>query len=355
MKRFTFLLSGLICIIAFLNSCTNDFDLVDQWQDIPIAYGLLNVNDTAQYIKIEKAFLDTETSALVLAQEPDSLYYQNLSVELQELGNNGVVDFSFPLMLVDANLEGYIKPEGIFASSPNYVYKTDGILDPERDYRLVIINGETDRTVTAETGIIGDFEIFRPQSAITNPNFKVNWEIGNEVEFKWSASDDSGNQNAAFYDVVLYINYFEQEKNNPASRIEKTLEWRIAEGIVPPTTTGNSRTLAFDGIVFYQYLSQNLEPLGFDFCRELNDMDFVIYAGGEDLYNYIRTDLANTGITGTQPLPDYTNLSEGRGVFSTRYDNVVDSVQINNDVREQLIINELTADLNFLEPGDACN
>ena len=66
------------------NSCSNDFDLVDTWKDIPIVYGLLNVNDSVQYIRVEKAFLDEETSALVIAQEPDSLYYGNISVELEE-------------------------------------------------------------------------------------------------------------------------------------------------------------------------------------------------------------------------------------------------------------------------------
>jgi len=180
------------------------------WKDIPIVYGLLNVNDTAQYIRVEKAFLDEETSALVIAQEPDSLYYDNISVELQEISSSGAVVFTFPLNLVDANLEGYERPEGVFADTPNYVYKTTQLLDPGHRYNVIITNGDTDKTVTLNNGqgsigLIGDFQMSTPALDID-----LQLEPGKQTTFQWTKPD-----HAAFYDVILYINYFEAEIGNP--------------------------------------------------------------------------------------------------------------------------------------------
>lgn len=354
MKRLTLWLCSCVAAVTMFNSCSNDFDLVDTWQDIPIIYGLLNVNDTAQYVKVEKAFLDANTSALLIAQEPDSLYYDNISVELEEINENGAVEFSFPLNLIDANLDGYEKPEGIFADTPNYVYKTTEILNPERRYNLVVTNGETDKTITLQEkngersiGLIGDFTLTRP-----NPTGFFNFEPGRGSEFKWVSIDESGERNAKFYDVILYINYYEMEVNNPATRTEKTLEWVIRQNMT--AIAANSQEFEVPGEDFYRYLGQQLEsyPL---ICRELNDFDIVIYAGGDDLYQYINRQAANAGITGTQGFSDYTNLSDGLGVLSTRYNKRVDSLQFNSDVNDQLLINEFTSDLNFLEFGDTCN
>ncbi|MCC7244082.1 MAG: hypothetical protein IT269_00265, partial [Saprospiraceae bacterium] len=44
-------------------SCSNDFDVAAPWKEIPVVYGLLSPQDTAHYIRIEKAFLDASEGA----------------------------------------------------------------------------------------------------------------------------------------------------------------------------------------------------------------------------------------------------------------------------------------------------
>lgn len=336
------------------NSCSNDFDLVDSWQDVPVVYGLLNVNDSIQYLKIEKAFLDANTSALVVAQEPDSLYYSNISVVLEEI-NDGAVEFTFPLELVDANDEGFPKEDGIFATTPNYVFKTTEPLNPQRRYNMVInTGGDTGKTITLQEksgqrsiGLIGDFDITKP----TQSTFFI-FEPGRNSEFRWESTDDSGARNAAFYDVVMSINYTETQVGNPASATLKTLDWVLRKNM--PALDANFQELPVDGTAFYQFLGQELDPADL-ICRQLNSFDLTIYAGGEDLYEYINRQAANTGITGTQPLVDYTNLSEGIGILSTRYNKQAYNFQFNAFVYEELLINDLTKDLGFLENGGTCN
>ena len=70
MKKFI----ALFITITFLTGCSNDFDLTENWQDITVAYGLLDQSQPVQYIRVEKAFLDPSTSALTIAQISDSLY-----------------------------------------------------------------------------------------------------------------------------------------------------------------------------------------------------------------------------------------------------------------------------------------
>ncbi len=94
------------CVSVSLQNCSNEFELTEKWKDITVVYGLLDGSDTAQYILIEKAFLDESTSALLIAQNPDSLFYNNIIVEMQEIPVSGGSGSFFVLDRVDANLEG---------------------------------------------------------------------------------------------------------------------------------------------------------------------------------------------------------------------------------------------------------
>ena len=42
--------------LLLLFSCKEDFELTAEWEDITVVYGLLNLADTAQYIKITRVF-----------------------------------------------------------------------------------------------------------------------------------------------------------------------------------------------------------------------------------------------------------------------------------------------------------
>jgi len=355
MKKLTLLILSCATIAVF-NSCSNDFDLVDNWRDIPVVFGLLNANNSTQYIRVEKAFLDESTSALVLAQEADSLYYSNISVKLEERDANGALQKEIPMTLVDANNEGFPKEDGVFATSPNYVFKTTEPLNEERRYGITInTGGDAGKTITLQEkdgqrsiGLIGEIGITKP-----TPNTPYIFEPGRRSDFKWRTKDGSGLESAAFYDVAMYIHYTEAQPGNPASAVSKTLEWVLSKNRRVENT--NIQIIEVEGISFYQYMSQQLEPVGLELCRELIGFDFVVYAGGEDLYEYINRQAANTGITGTQPLVDYTNLSDGVGVLSTRYDQHLNDLGFNSFVHDELNTNELTSNLGFRGFGESCN
>src|SRR5688572_27152203 len=132
---------GLLTLSVILYSCDNELVVTDEWKDIPVVWGLLNASDTAHYIRVEKAFLDPTTSAFDIAQIPDSLYYDNASVSLRRISSGQV----FPLQRVNGDLEGYPREEGIFAETPNYLYKIKANsinLMPGELYEFILERGE---------------------------------------------------------------------------------------------------------------------------------------------------------------------------------------------------------------------
>jgi hypothetical protein len=124
MKSFFFGALALFSLAIVTNGCKDDFDPSGNFEEIPIVYGLLNQQDTAHYIRIERAFLEKATSALTLARDTNSLYFKNLNVTLEQLDNRGQTVLTFPLSRVNGTLEGYPRESGIFNSNPNILYKT---------------------------------------------------------------------------------------------------------------------------------------------------------------------------------------------------------------------------------------
>ena len=65
----------------FLWSCETEFEVNAPWKDVSIIYGLLEANKDTQYVKIYRGFLG-EQDALIMASNPDSIYYNSEDVEV---------------------------------------------------------------------------------------------------------------------------------------------------------------------------------------------------------------------------------------------------------------------------------
>ncbi len=121
------------------------------------------MQDTAHYVRIQKAFLDENKSAVELAKIADSSFYNSLNVVMKEVSNGTVIN-TIPLTRVDMNLEGFTKADGTFFTSPNYGYKFKFPLNSGSEYRLVIENaaaGIKDSSqisvLNASDFLVGDF------------------------------------------------------------------------------------------------------------------------------------------------------------------------------------------------------
>lgn len=287
-------------------SCSNDFDLVADWKDIPVVYGTLNKQDSAHYIRVEKAFLDPNTSALEIAKIPDSLYYdENLLVQLERVST----EEKFTLTRVDGNLEGYPRDEGVFATSPNYLYKIDSseiLLQGGEQIRLLIDRGNDLPLVTAETRVLGDLDLRDP-----SPNSNISFVHGAKTRVRWGKPAE-----ARIFDLRILIQYSEFEIANPILE-SKVLEWEINNRVLVDEFEDFGIVEILDGEEFYLFMKNSLEANP-ELARFLTGLRIQITGGGEELSQFIEISLVNTGITSAQEIPTFSNLSEGEGIYSSK-------------------------------------
>jgi hypothetical protein len=324
-----------LCIYLFSAGCSNDFEVTAPWKDIPVVYGLLDIGDSAHYIRVEKAFLDARENALEIAQRPDSLYYQNAKVQLIRVSSGQ----AFTLQRVDGNIEGYPRENGIFAKSPNWLYKIDSSsirLAVKEKIRFKLDRGNGLPEVTAETVVLEKGRQRTPQPVDGRFAFQYNLP----VKVSWSAAPE-----ARIFDVVLKLNYAEWPVSNPSQVQTKSLEWVWVRGLradSPQPELSVEKT----GLEFYQFLKGNLQE-NIGLRRIFLGTDLVIINGGAELEKFISVSQANSGLSGAQELPVFTNLSEGRGIFSSRNFLVTKNVQLTSESRDSLRFGIYTKSLNF--------
>lgn len=320
---------GLLILTGIgFSSCDNELVVTDQWKDIPVVWGFLSTTDTAHYIRVEKAFLDPETPPSVIAQIPDSLYYEDAVVTLKRIASGQV----YTLTKVDGNLEGYPRKPGEFATAPNYLYKIKAnqiALVVGDKYQLTVQRGEQKDPVTAETVIL-PVPVLRNPPAGSLLSFKQNIPF----LFKWNVIEDAG-----VYDLHMRFNYKEKSPATGNIYQPKSIEWIVVQGL-------EAVEYKMDGAEFYNNVAAQIDedPQA---VREFTSIDILVWCGGKEYLEYITITLANTGITSTQDIPVYTNLSEGRGLFTSRNLSSNLGFGLTNQSLDSLQNGSITGDLNF--------
>jgi Domain of unknown function (DUF4249) len=330
------------------NACSNDFALTEKWKDIPIVYGLLSISDTAHYIRVERAFIDPKKSALDIAQIADSLYYNNAVVTLIRESDGKV----FTLNKIDGTKEGYPRVSGVFANTPNYLYKIGKKtlnLQGGEVIRLQVKREDGTLLTEATTKIIG--------AALPKNGFPKNPAnvLYSALSVAWDAKES-----AKFFDVHFLHHYEETTPDNSNKYLPKTLDWSIKKSIPPVNAPNLVVSIGNDGFNlfrflasgedFFSYLGTEIKtPLGSSLKRKYKYFDIFIESGGQELLNYLSSGEANSGITGTEIIRGYTNLSNGYGLFSSRNTTKFPgfSLDTDNGSSDTLKMGRYTKSLNF--------
>lgn len=327
MRKFTLLsIVAFVFVISFV-ACNNELDLIEDGADIPVIYALIKNSelDTAQYFRIERAFIDKETSALIIAQNPDSLYYPNANVVLTNKKRNE----SYTLTRVDGNEEGYVRDEGVFAQSPNYLYKIkneDMNFDEGAEYEITLDRGGDFSLVTATTTLLNKLTISKP-----DVGGKLAFNDIQSLEFKYFTNDDIKS-----FDVQLFFNYVEV-KNGVS--VQKTAVWDMAKNI-------DKNEVKKNGIDFLGFVKSKIDEDP-DAIRIFKNIDFKVTAAADEISDYINIVQANLGITSSQEVPKYSNLSEGYGVFSNIKESINSGISLTPITMDSLRDGRFTKNLNF--------
>ncbi|MBK9108011.1 MAG: DUF4249 family protein [Saprospiraceae bacterium] len=333
MKQIKF--AGFAVLILTLAACDEDFQLTEPFKAIPVIYGFMDRTDTAQFIRVEKAFVSEDISASTIAQNPDSLYYNDPLVKIVNLTQSK----EYTLSKVDGNLEGFTRNSGPFAQSPNILYKikTSAMQWNGGDsLQIIVQTSELASPVTAKIASVSDMKFTFPDDNTKQLKF---FSINN-YDFQWKHRT-----NARLFNLKALI-HVEEFNITTGSSIIKIIEMPITTNFPGREGSGEifSSVKVF-GSSLYNFLNDKLSPeTGIE--RYLIKLDFHLVGGGPEIKEYFEILNANTGITASQEIPRYTNLSQGFGIFSSTH-SIIKSITPQEPTTDSLKVHPLTRDLTF--------
>lgn len=314
-------ISILLLALVILASCSTDVDLYADYKEVPVVFGLLNVNADTNYIKITKAFCsdnDHPINANEIALIYDSSNYAyKLDACLMELKSVQGQPFSATgrCILLDT-LTIHNKKPGAFYSPHQLLYYTDEPLNTNNDYekyryRLRIVNSNND-TVTAETGVVsGNVHVANVTLSFqSKPSDRVSSLIFKSTE------------EAFLYEIGMKFKYRESHDNGAVEIKEVSWSYGMKPLGAFEQVIGDNYRMYYSVNALFSALES---AIGNDTVWDVNHPhvvryadDFVISisAAGEDFNDYYQYTLA------TQQAPtlstEYSNIDGGWGLFSSR-------------------------------------
>ncbi len=328
------LLAGLF-LSGLLLACSTDVDVNAPYEDVTVIFGLLDASDTAQYIKVNKAFLG-EDDALIMASEEDSLYYAegSLTVELVEIINGNEVKTI--ALTRDESIE---KDPGVFANPNQVLFKTTEALNENARYALrVVKNGPDAITSTAETQLVQDFNFLSP---LNNPSYKFNFTN----RFSAASIPFQTAENGRRYECTIRFHYVEENRANRNDTIEKFIEWTLDPFEADDLGGGRERSFSFPGSSFYKVVANRIQP-DLTVWRHPKKVDVIIDVAGDEFSTYL--DLNGPSSTIAQDKPEFSNIDNGVGLFSSRFQKVREGIAITGPSQDSLQCSEATQGLSFV-------
>lgn len=223
--------------------CNNDVQISAPYQDIPVVYCILNPADTVHYLRLEKSF-NGEASALEMAQEPDSIYYPDAQVILErwEDGDKQQEWFMLPVTVTP-------REAGLFVSDPNRLYSLNANLEPDQEYRLQVEIPSTQKTVTAQTHLVSNFRIIKPEYYRKSLPFS---SYDNYTLVEWVTA-----KHTRVYHLSVRFHYLEVDGLDTTFQ---TAVWNIANFAAEHDAGGITMDHSLLHRNFYKWLGNKLPP-----------------------------------------------------------------------------------------------
>jgi hypothetical protein len=316
------IIGSLMLLTVLFSSCSEKIDLIGNFQETAVIYGLLDQADTLHYIKITRAFIGPG-DAMQIAQIADSSYFDQVDATITE-ELNGSVTRTWQLkdtLIQDKNTNGvfygpiqkvyYFKTlatgqNEVQVISPN---PNETSLNKDAIYKLKVILNNGEFEVNGETELASGLTT---TASSQNFTFKFSDNPGEYVSTSVAASSTG---NCFVVNTKLEIQYNEYIGNN---KTLKSFDWNLGEVDVVPNS---SRTFVALGETFYDLMISKVVNDPQITRRTFNGIRITLVGGAEELYNYMVVNKPSSTLAQTKP--SYTNLSVSNGkrvvgIFSSR-------------------------------------
>jgi len=295
----------VIIILIIVCSCETDFNIEASEKEIPIVYGVLNVTEPKQYIRVQRAFLSKDGKVSELSKDPNILYYSNGKAILT-IPSTGRTILGKRINSEDIGIK---RDSGFFAESPNILYEfdtKDWLVTAPSKVIFTFDNESLLKGVSAQIALVKDLQL---REGV--PSAPLNFGYDRVITMGWNHSTET-----KLFDLIMRINY--QEKSNKTNGIflEKSVDWFLKDNLeVGSDPTKGS--YSFKGIEFFKFLGNTL-PISSDIQRNMKSIDILLTAGGIEFKEILNLNQANFGLTGSNSIPRYNNIVNGIGFLSSR-------------------------------------
>jgi hypothetical protein len=322
MKKNLFSIALLVAVLGMF-SCSEKFDVAAPYKNYNVVYGLIDPNDTAHYIRIEKAFLDPNASALNFTKNPDSNYNYRIKVLMNEYDTSNPSAYrlisSTVLPRVDLNKEGYNKDTGTFFYNVNYAYKYKHVLNPRYQYRIIIRDTTTNIADSATTVIISKDTVDFAVKAFDVANGSIIFTKTFPSFSKYSLPVTAP-VNTRMLEGYIRFNWVDSDMVS-LKGVSHYADFNFANYTVPNPSQSNKITLEALNSSFYSFLASAMGNATGNYVRYMKKCNIKVYAGTSDFYNYVQ--VANTqsnGLTANEIKPVNTNIQGQNvlGIFTSR-------------------------------------
>lgn len=316
----------LFLIIAFaalvLSSCSNKVDLYGDSSDTTVVYAMLDAGLDTNYIKITKSFIGN-ANELASNYDISNYKYDEIVVKLSGVfkGNNEsqtvVLDTISKWIPYDGNATFY---SGRYQT---YYYTTEQLEEGE-EYTISVTRKADGKKITAQTKTIKNFGFKKPLST-----YKFAFNNVKRYTLEWKGNDVTTNfmTNAAYFEVTAYFHYKEQLPGQEV--VQKSIKWALgsdkAENLFTNANNSSYYFMNFSPESLYTLLRndehlKNNSPAGvmrwYEYGDDNKTFEIRISAIGEELYNYY---VISNSTSAIQDVPNYTNVTNGAGIVSSRY------------------------------------
>jgi hypothetical protein len=310
---------NLLIILVLLGfvSCDNKLEINAPYREIPVIYGFININDTVQYLRIQKVFQNSiEVKANEASKISDSLELKNIKVQL-------IVVRAFTNDTINCYRTNEIpKNAGFFANDKNFIYKSDVYnLKQYPDIQSVnlnVINLLTGNKYTAMCNLIGD-------QAIESRNITISENSANKFRFSYRI-----NTSAFIIDAAIRLKYLEAPLSNPTAFEEKFYDYYVQSSDETAKYQPNS-IVSFlikspdvlkDWRAYFDTQSNNV-------TRQYVGVEYVTWGASADLLDI--QEVSKPNISFVQKRTDYTNIKGGAlGLFAARTINIQSAITVDN-------------------------
>jgi len=321
----------LYIITVLLAACSNEIDLLEPAEPIPVVYGIICPDDSVHSVRLSRTFDGSETPEID-ARVADSLYFKNAQVYLELRSSGGKV--LERLEMVRSSIDD--REPGIFAPSPNIVYQGSNFLirqgskeTSEITYHLAINLPDYDKSVYSTARIPGDPEI--SGNIFDYEEISIFNNFSNPKKISISSNEDFASE--------TIIEFFYDNKIDG--------EW-IADSFIYKVDLGPGRGKGFEREFSPEWLYglfANRIPENTDVeARRFNCLEITRKLISPEYTYYLATlDYSPDFYTGI-----FSNIVNGKGLFAAYSKSQIIGITFSDQMMDSLAMGKYTKELGFL-------